>query len=379
VRIAVVHSYYSAAQPSGENIAVDMQVEALRDRGHTVCVVSRNTDDHEKSVAELARLAISVATGRGPDPTDELHSFSPDVVHVHNLFPNWGTTWLQRWRGPMVATLHNFRAMCAAGTLYRAGQSCELCPAKGSHLAVVHACYRGSRFATVPLAVRTRGGVGRDPLITRTDRLVVLAERSKSTYEHWGVDPQRMRTVPNFTQHQTVTIGEPQDPWVYLGRLTEEKGVLDILTGWPTDVPLDIYGSGPLEAEVRERATRLVRFRGLVTPAASRKVVTRARGLVLPSRCAEGAAPLTYLEALAAGRPVVAREGSSAADDIRIGGTGIVYHSQADLAQAVRQANSNAAAYGWAARARFEERYSVTSWLETIEAVYNEVVDDRKR
>ena len=37
--------------------------------------------------------ALTVATGRGPDAEAELAAFAPDVVHVHNTFPTWGTLW----------------------------------------------------------------------------------------------------------------------------------------------------------------------------------------------------------------------------------------------------------------------------------------------
>src|SRR6266702_8426604 len=97
-------------------------------------------------------LFRSVATGFGADPTEDLRRFAPDVVHVHNLLPNFGTRWLDRWPGPVVATLHNFRSMCPAGTLYRSGHVCTACPDGNPGAALRHACYRGSTLATLPLA-----------------------------------------------------------------------------------------------------------------------------------------------------------------------------------------------------------------------------------
>jgi len=39
-----------------------------------------------------------------------------------------GSNWLKRWSGPLVATLHNYRPACAAGTLFRDGKVCEIRP-----------------------------------------------------------------------------------------------------------------------------------------------------------------------------------------------------------------------------------------------------------
>src|SRR5207248_9522615 len=141
-RIALVHSYYSSRQPSGENVVVDAQAAALAEAGHEVRVVARRTDEEERRALHSVRAAWTVATGVGADPTDELRDFRPDVVPVHNLFPNFGTSWLGRWDGPVVATLHNFRPMCAAGTLYRNGEVCTACPDGEPMAAAKHACYR---------------------------------------------------------------------------------------------------------------------------------------------------------------------------------------------------------------------------------------------
>ena len=132
MRIAVVHSFYSSRQPSGENIVVDLQVDALRRAGHDVRLVSRSTDELEQSVTYPVRAGLRAATGRGDSPLDELHEFAPDIVHVHNLFPNLGRRWVERLDLPLVTTLHNYRPICPEATLFRDGHSCTLCPDSGS-------------------------------------------------------------------------------------------------------------------------------------------------------------------------------------------------------------------------------------------------------
>jgi hypothetical protein len=45
-------------------------------------------------------VTVATGSGSGPSPLKDLEEFRPDVVHVHNLFPNWGTGWLDGWEGP---------------------------------------------------------------------------------------------------------------------------------------------------------------------------------------------------------------------------------------------------------------------------------------
>ena len=112
MRIAIVHSYYSSAQPSGENVVVDLQADALRRAGHEVRVIGARTDEKSKEFAYSMRSAVRASTGLGASPSRQLLEFEPHVVHVHNLFPNFGSRWLEQWDGPVVATLHNFRSIC---------------------------------------------------------------------------------------------------------------------------------------------------------------------------------------------------------------------------------------------------------------------------
>lgn len=100
MKVASVHSYYSNRQPSGENVVVGAQAAALRAQGVDVRIIAARTDALESNGGYKLRSAVTVATGSGPSPLKDLEEFRPDVVHVHNLFPNWGTGWIDRWEGP---------------------------------------------------------------------------------------------------------------------------------------------------------------------------------------------------------------------------------------------------------------------------------------
>src|SRR2546421_567820 len=88
-RIAVVHSFYTSQVPSGENAVVAAQVESLRNNGLDVELFATATDEVAGQRWNPARSAARVATGHGRSPGRALRDFQPDVVHVHNLFPNW--------------------------------------------------------------------------------------------------------------------------------------------------------------------------------------------------------------------------------------------------------------------------------------------------
>lgn len=371
MRIAVVHSFYSSRVPSGENQVVLAQVEALRAAGHEVALVARHTDDRLRRASYPVEAALTTATGVGPDPTAELAAFAPDVVHVHNLFPNFGTGWLRDWPGRIVATLHNFRPMCANGYLFRDGAPCTACPSGDRWGAVRHGCFHGSRVASLPLAWRGRHGAPADPLLARADALVVLSERARRTYADAGVE--RLHVVPNFVSVTPSAAVVPGDRWLCVARLTPEKGVLELVRAWPTGVGLDIVGEGELRPSIAAAAPAGVRLLGGMDNAALRAAMGGYAGLVVPSRWFEGL-PTVYLEALAAGLPVLAVDGNSAADDVAAHDLGAVVPASSttdDLRAGLDAIAGRGAALRRRAGASFRARFTAPTWCDAITGVYD--------
>lgn len=378
MKIAVVHSYYSSKTPSGENIVVAAQVSALEAAGFDVKLISVRTDDLSLSPAYPLLTAKNVISGTGSSPLQELTDFQPDIVHVHNLFPNYSTRWLSQWNGPIVATVHNFRPICASGILFRDSKTCTLCPDFGSHHAVINACYRDSRIASIPLAVRNRGGVTRDKLLARADRIILLSERSRNLYRNAGLDLDKVRIIPNFVDGAEFSPHSPLgNSWVYVGRLTNEKGIDSLLKYWPAHETLRIFGDGPLLPAPGENSRSNVFFEGKVERDKIPAVLEASKGLIFPSLCAEGAIPLTYVEALAAGRPVVAFSGNGAADDIEMSGSGETFTDWSDLPTAIGRVESRHQEYAQQAYSRYGERFTTPRWIEGISRLYSEVLESR--
>lgn len=366
MRIAVVHSFYSSRQPSGENIVVDLQVEALRRAGHDVHLIARSTDELERQRSYPLRAGYRAATGRGDSPLSEIESFAPDVVHVHNLFPNLGKNWTSDLKRPMVATLHNYRPICPGATLFRDGDACTLCPDSGStRHAVQHACFKDSRAQTLPVALGTRFAA--DQVLVGADRIVTLNDTMRNTYVTYGVPAEKLVTVPNFVRPQAGPSDTTSTHWLFVGRLTRVKGILELLRQWPGDRDLVVIGSGPDEAEARALAGPRVTFLGQRTPAEVLEALRSARGLVFPSLWPEGL-PTIYLEALAAGLPVLAWPQSIVGSLAGSEGTGIVHSG--DLTADLARADQDFPALREHCRAVFAQKYSEAAWVEAIERVY---------
>jgi glycosyltransferase involved in cell wall biosynthesis len=379
MRIAVVHSFYTGAQPSGENNVVLDQVAQLQDAGHDVSLIARHTDNLSVGRAYPLRAALTVVTGRGASPSETLRKLRPDVVHVHNTFPNWGTAWLREWAPRTVATVHNYRPVCAAGTLFRDGHECRDCLSRPTLPAVQHACYRGSRVATIPLALASspRGSLRRIPNVVA--RTIVLNRAAQTLYE--TVLGRRVDLVPNFVPRatsMTATRG-----WVYVGRLGPEKGIDRLLRNWPQGESLDVIGDGELAEQVRKEVSTRPEINafGLLPREQLLGTLASYRGVVIPSVCSEGL-PTIVLEALARGVPAAMSSFVSASEQMSVEGTAVVYDPLAG-ASALRRALDEVVAQGKgmreAAQHLHAREYSPEIWQARIDSIYDDVASRRER
>jgi glycosyltransferase involved in cell wall biosynthesis len=230
-----------------------------------------------------------------------------DVMHVHNLFPMLSPSVLQVAHAEgvnVVATLHNYRLLCLPATLLRDGRPCEDCVGRMPWPGVLHQCYRSSTSASAALAAslslhRSLGTFERVALY------LAVSEFVRAKHVQGGLSPTRIGVKPNFAWPTERRSG-PGTHFLYLGRLSEEKGLRILLRAWrDVDATLVIAGDGPDRSRLQRLAPDHARFLGLVQPEQAKQLVRRARALILPSTCYEGA-PRSIPEAYAAGVPVIA-------------------------------------------------------------------------
>lgn len=380
MRIALVHSFYASQAPSGENVVVLQEAAALGRAGHEVHLVRADTD---RAVQEerfyRSRAGLRVASGYGRSPLAELVELAPDVVHVHNLFPNYGSRWMARSPAPVVATLHNFRALCAPGTLHRDGHDCRLCLDGHPWAGTRHGCYRESRLQTLPLSLANRRGLPGQPVFRHARRLITMTEQARDMYVASGADPARMVVKPHFLSADVTpsaafaAAATHSGPWLFAGNLLPHKGVLDLVRRWPGGHRLLVVGDGPLRRDVERAASADVEVVGALPRQDVLGLMAEARGLVFPSKWLETFG-MVYAEALACGLPVLAFEGNVVADQVSRYCTGGVLRWSDDLGRALSAAAEAFPPLHAHCRRHFEQHFTEASHLEAVEAIYFDAV-----
>lgn len=311
MRVLLCHVHYR--QAGGEDAVFETEAGVLRHAGHDVATLEPLSADLNR-IGFIDRVEMALRY-QGHDYGRRLmrraiEEHRPDIVHFHNLYPQLGPGAIEeahRLGCATVQTIHNYRLSCLAGTHLRNEQTCRLCRPGHFLPGLLHGCYRGSRLQTV---VAQRATV--QQWHTFIDRHTPTLWLSLTGYmrDHWiefGAPGERIVIKPN-----SVGEGRPANDvreGVFCGgRLSPEKGFLQLVEAWPPENPdLIVAGTGPLEAQIAAAAeTRPnVRFMGRLEHPDMLKAMRSARAVAMPSVWPEPL-PLVALEAFAQGTPVVA-------------------------------------------------------------------------
>jgi glycosyltransferase involved in cell wall biosynthesis len=378
MRILLVHTRY--LQAGGEDVAFEAEAQLLEQAGHDVFrFETTNAPLRDMSGVKAAAVSIWNERVRG-----ELRSLArrsePDVVHFHNTFPYLSPAayYALQPGAAVVQTLHNYRLICPAAVLFRAGQSCEQCVGHFPWAGIAHGCYRSSRAATaaVGAVVQAHRAAG---TWRRVDAYVALSEHARSLFVRGGLPAERVFVKPNFVHPDPGEGRHESDYYLYAGRLEEQKGVLTLLAAWAQleKAPrLRIVGDGPLRGNVEAAAARhqSIEYAGLQTRTRVLELMAEARALVFPSLSHENC-PLSIIEAFATGLPVIASGTGNIASFMRRGDSGWTYTpgEAGALAAAVGRCEANPAERkhkGRDARARWQREFTAAASREQLEAIY---------
>jgi colanic acid/amylovoran biosynthesis glycosyltransferase len=210
---------------------------------------------------------------------------------------------------------------------------------------------------------------------------------------HLGVDTQRFAFVPPAERW-------PARPWrlLMVSRLVEKKGVdvaLDAmrrLRDRDCDVELRIIGDGPertrIEAQIRQSQLTNVSLLGALEHPLTQHEFSRAHLYIQPSVTAasgdQEGIPVSLMEAMACGLPVVSTRHSGIPELVIDGQTGLLTdeHDADGLAAAIERLTRDrvgAEQFAQAARARVEQEFERNRQMIRFDAYFRALADDDGR
>jgi glycosyltransferase involved in cell wall biosynthesis len=317
---------------------------------------------------------------------EAIDSGRPDIAHFHNIHPLFTPSVYDACRErsvPVIQTLHNYRLICPAATLYRSGHVCEVCVGRRVPWpSIAYACYRGSRLQSAVITAMLGHHNSVRTWQTKIDGYIALTQFMRGKLVEGGLPSARIHIKPNFVAPDPGRKEGEGEFALFVGRLSPEKGIEPLLEAWARigkTIPLEIVGEGPLRSMVDGASARLsgIHAQGRLPNDKVIDMMKRARFLVFPSVAYEGF-PIVIAEAFACGLPVVASSHGSIAEIVREGQTGRYFPpgSAEDLAQVANWAwNSPQACQDMGRRARqdYEHLYTADHNYRTLMGIYEAV------
>jgi glycosyltransferase involved in cell wall biosynthesis len=386
MKVLIAHNSYR--QRGGEDVAAESEARLLEERGHQVIFYRRHNDELE-DLGPFAQITKGIGVVWAQDSYRALKELllneNPDIAHFHNTFPLISPSAYfacSAARVPVVQTLHNYRLLCPGGQFLRDGKICESCLGRALPWpGVVHSCYRKSRSATAAVSAMLTTHWALHTWQGKVNVYVALSQFAKEKFIQGGLPAERIVVKPNSVDANGETIAAEGKYALFVGRLSEEKGLNVLLEAWRAcreQMPLRIVGDGPLRQELERSSERHslrgISFLGQLSPRQTREQLRSARFLVFPSIWYEGF-PMTIAEAFACQLPVVCSRIGSLDEIVQDQVTGVHFRpgDWQDLAAKIDWAWKHPAELkemGRAARRQYENKYAPERNYEMLLEIY---------
>jgi glycosyltransferase involved in cell wall biosynthesis len=408
LRFAFVTTFYPPHHFGGDAVLVRHMAEALVRAGHQVDVIydvdayrALDRSDRDRAVdrGDLDAAALGGESGvRVHALRSRLGLLSPLLTHQLGRPVVHGRA-IARLLGDGVDVVHYHNVSLVGGPgvlaygdalkLYTAHEHWLVCP--------THVLWRHDREAcTTRQCLRCLAHYRRPPQIWRWTSLLERGARhidafcspsmfSIEKHREFGFD-RPMTLLPPFLPDEALTAGvssrggiadgldgaiEQAPRFLFVGRLERIKGLDDVIplfTGAEGNAELWIAGDGTHEEPLRRLAAGAprVRFLGRVEPIRVRRLLRKARALVVPSAGFE-VFPLVLLEAFREGTPVIARRLGPFPEVVESSGGGLTFATGEELRAAIERLAADpeeARRLGANARASFETKWCERAFLE---------------
>jgi glycosyltransferase involved in cell wall biosynthesis len=265
-----------------------------------------------------------------------IKAFRPDVAHVRNIYHHLSPSilWELKAQGvPVVYHVNDFKMLCPTYNMVGAsGEACERCAGGNFKNAVIDGCYTGGRAAASVLAAEAYFHRWLRTYEKCVDLVLAPSHFVMNQFVHNGWRPSKIQVLQHF---QDLPARVQPHPGVsahilYLGRLSQEKGVSDLISAMRhlPELKLVVAGDGPQRAELERaislRSLRNVSLAGQLSGKELESLIANSQFTVFPSHAYETFGK-SITESYAQARAVVASDLGSRRELVKPEKTGLLY------------------------------------------------------
>lgn len=341
-------------------------------------------DYRSNSRARRLRSALSFIHSR--EAVDKITTLirdqRPDILHCHNIYHQLTPSIINaasRARIPIVLTLHDYKVICPVYTRLSNGEVCTKCSDGRYEALLTQRCADRSVAQSGLLWAEARFHAAAGSY-RRVDKFIAPSRFMRDAVAPLLGD-SRVVYIPNGVDTSRIAVSRQDRGFaLYLGRLSPEKGVETLLRAHAADNAawrLVVAGSGPLQGKLQS-VFPLAEFTGHLAGAGLETKLREASVIVVPSEWHENN-PLSVLEAMAYGKPIIASDIGGIPELVRHGQTGLLFEPKntQQLSSYIRTLLSDPdlrRKFGNQARKVAEEEYSLARHGAAVLSLYESLI-----
>ena len=341
MKILQIHKYYSRKRGGGSMTAFFETCELLRKKGEEVIIFSmkdkkNESSSYEKYFAEhfdindaknlwqKIRLVPKIIWNSEAQKKLEklIQDEKPDVAHIHNIYhyltPAIIHT-LKKYDIPVVFKLSDYKAICPNYKLFIEGKLCERCRGGKYYNCFLHKCLKNSRSASFVGMLEAYVHKCKKSY-EKIDLFLAPSIFMKNKCVEFGIPENKikiLRNAINMEEYENFPVQEEKDCILYFGRISEEKGIADLIKAIKKlfeenklgNNKLLVVGNGPQKNELKKLTQELkienkIEFTGPKYGEELKKIISQSKFVVVPSVWYDNS-PLVVSEAQLLEKPVV--------------------------------------------------------------------------
>lgn len=259
-----------------------------------------------------------------------IHDTKPDLIHCHNIYHQLTPSIIgaaKKLGVPTVLTLHDYKPVCPTYNRLRNGVACSNCVDGDFSNVLKHRCADGSlgKSALLYAEATIQKWLGN---YEKVDAFIAPSQFMQQSIAH-RIPQEKIHLLYNgIDTNEVESSDEDKDYVLFLGRLVPEKGAETLLKAHAKSNQawkLVVAGTGPLHDVLKTQYNPSILV-GYLAGDALKETIRKASVVVVPSEWYENC-PMSVLEAMAYGKPLVGSRIGGIPELVEEGKTGLLYEA----------------------------------------------------
>lgn len=324
---------------------------------------------------------------------EALDDFKPDIVHLNNFQRQLSASIIDpciKRNIPIVFTAHDVQAICPAILMMDSNKNiCEECMHHKYMNCIKKSCIKNSRLKSILGAYENRYYYKHKIYSDKINYIITPSNFYKGKFLEDGISKNKIDYIHNFIDINQYDVDTEDDGYaLYFGRLSREKGIINLLNAFAKTKKGQLYiaGTGPELDEITtiikdNKLEDRVKLLGFLNKDDMREVTRKARFIVIPSIWYENC-PYSAIETQALGKPIIGANIGEIPELVLNNENGLIYQydnvseltEKLDLLfeddSLINKFSKNAKDYA-------RKEYSIESYYEKLIKIYNKVKEGK--